>query len=274
VATLVLDKGDIRFDAKVQLIESIYSTDNINIGLSVQTSNGSVENYDEVVVTAPLGWLKRNKNCFRPELNFRLSKAIDSISYGNLEKFWISFPTAFWHGALADHAIFLSPDYAASTNPKKWLQGVICLDMLPEGFAQPTLMFYTYGHNSQYMTNLISRFSENSSEYEEAIKSFFEPYYSILPGFSASSPDCQPVSCLATNWGNDELAGYGSYSNYQVGLENGAEEIEVMREGMGLERGIWFAGEHTAPFIASGTVAGAYWSGETIANNILRLYSL
>lgn len=42
---------------------------------------------------------------------------------------------------------------------------------------------------------------------------------------------------------------YGSYCNFQVGLENGDKDIEVMRHGMP-ERGIWLAGEHTAPFVA------------------------
>jgi hypothetical protein len=41
-----------------------------------------------------------------------------------------------------------------------------------------------------------------------------------------------------------------------------------MREGMP-ERGIWIAGEHTAPFVALGTATGAYWSGEKVALRIL-----
>ena len=42
--------------------------------------------YDEVVVTAPLGWLKRNKIAFHPPLPERLCQAIDAIGYGSLEK--------------------------------------------------------------------------------------------------------------------------------------------------------------------------------------------
>lgn len=47
-----------------------------------------------------------------------------------------------------------------------------------------------------------------------------------------------------------------------------------MRDGAGVgeERGIWFAGEHTAPFIALGTTTGAYWSGEGVARRIVSLY--
>ena len=41
-----------------------------------------------------------------------------------------------------------------------------------------------------------------------------------------------------------------------------------MRAGMGMERGVWFAGEHTAPFVALGTTVGAYWSGEEVAGRV------
>ena len=41
---------------------------------------------------------------------------------------------------------------------------------------------------------------------------------------------------------------------------------------MGLDRGIWFAGEATAPFVALGTVTGAYLSGEIVAKKIASLY--
>lgn len=37
---------------------------------------------------------------------------------------------------------------------------------------------------------------------------------------------------------------------------------------MGVERGVWFAGEHTAPFVGLGTTSGAYWSGEAVAGRI------
>jgi hypothetical protein len=72
---------------------------------------------------------------------------------------------------------------------------------------------------------------------------------------------------------NDELAGNGSYSNFPTGLEEGDKDIEVMREGLP-GRGIWFAGEHTSPFVASGTVTGAYWSGEGVGKRIAEAYGM
>ena len=51
------------------------------------------------------------------------------------------------------------------------------------------------------------------------------------------------------------------------------KDIEALREGCP-ERGIWFAGEHTAPFVALGTVTGAYVSGEEVAKRVAELYGL
>lgn len=52
----------------------------------IHTKDGQSFHFDEVVVTAPLGWLKKNKGVFSPELPNRLTKAMDAIGYGNLEK--------------------------------------------------------------------------------------------------------------------------------------------------------------------------------------------
>lgn len=81
---------------------------------------------------------------------------------------------------------------------------------------------------------------------------------------------------LATRWQKDPYAGHGSYCNFQVGLTHADRDIEALRSGMGsgLARGLWFAGEHTAPFVALGTTTGAYWSGERAATQICEAYGL
>jgi hypothetical protein len=78
-----------------------------------------------------------------------------------------------------------------------------------------------------------------------------------------------------TTWQADRFAGNGSYCNFQVGLERGDEDIQVMRAAGGLTtQGLWLAGEHTAPFIALGTTTGAWWSGEGVARRICNAYGL
>lgn len=57
----------------------------------------------------------------------------------------------------------------------------------------------------------------------------------------------------------------------RTGLQEADRDIETMRAGLP-GRSLWFAGEHTAPFIALGTTTGAYMSGEAVARRIAAAY--
>jgi hypothetical protein len=111
---------------------------------------------------------------------------------------------------------------------------------------------------------------------------FFKPYYALLLGYKEGAEECRPRRILATNWQNDDLAGNGSYMNFQVSEGNWQkggkgvkleEDLRILRWGIP-ERGVWFAGEHTAPFVGLGTLTGAYWSGEAAAVRVLRVRGL
>jgi hypothetical protein len=229
----------------------------VHVSVIIETANGLRELFDEVVVTTPLGWLKRNKSAFSPCLSPRLAAAIDSIGFGNLDKVYIAFPRAFWirtdlayngDGApmFPIETLFLHPEYAPDSNLARCMQEMLSLALLPRPYAHATVMFYVFGEWGAHITKLVRGMAQDSPEYYKTLKTCFEPYYSCLPNFDVSSPDCTPRAFLSSDWQNDKFAGYGSYCNYQVGLTDGARDIEVMREGMGVERGIWFAGEHTA----------------------------
>jgi len=76
----------------VENVEIRYSTTAVEVisfqekgdKVRVTTSNKEHLIFDEVVVTAPLGWLKKNKKTFVPPLPKRLASAIDNIGYGNM----------------------------------------------------------------------------------------------------------------------------------------------------------------------------------------------
>lgn len=53
--------------------------------VSLTTSSGGKQYFDDVVVTTPLGWLKQHRDSIR-QLYPRIASAIDSISFGRLEK--------------------------------------------------------------------------------------------------------------------------------------------------------------------------------------------
>ncbi|KIW13881.1 hypothetical protein PV08_06662 [Exophiala spinifera] len=265
------------------------------VTVTVTTSNGEEEkaSFDEVVVTCPLGWLKRNhETAFTPRLPPRLSEAIRHINYGRLEKLYVTFPSAFWirdpgADAGADtgkktstdnfplFAHFHDPKYVDHRPDEAWNQSVMSLAHMPSGHEHPTLLFYVYGANGTHMVDAVRGLDPHTPRYDQVLDSFARPYYSRLPTYSSTDPACAPAAFLMTTWQADRFAGNGSYCNMQIGLERGDEDIEVMRAAGGLnERGLWMAGEHTAPFIALGTTTGAWWSGEAVARQICSIYDM
>lgn len=307
-------KATVKFGHVVKEIVSSITDQGNGTSVTVKIEGQQSQTYDEVVITAPLGWLKRNLHVFKPELPARLKAGIDSISYGHLDKVYINFPTAFWNdksfqettatSRVKDHSVpngtataaphhqnqdeesvsatinpkhwpgfthWAAPSYAEHTNPLRWNQEAVNLAALPGSTAHPTLLFYIFGPTSLHIAKMLA--SNPESKHQELLTEFFHPYFSRLPNYSANDPAHQPKAVLATAWANDELSGYGSYCNFQVGLEKGDEDIETMRQGMP-ERGVWLAGEHTAPFVALGTVTGAYWSGEGVAKRIVKAYGI
>ena len=248
--------------------------------VAVETATGHRETFDEIVLTTPLGWLKRNKAAFSPSLPPHLNEAINGIGIAHLDKVYIRFSKAFWidpsetrNSNKLDRypveTLFLVPDYASKTNPKRWRQEMVSLASLPPEAAHPTVMFYIYGEWGEYVTCKVGDMAQDSHDYYETLNTIFAPYYSRLPHFDPSSPDCIPQGFLSSDWRHDRFAGCGSYSNHTVGLENCTRGIETLRKGMGEDRGVWFAGEHTAPFNGLGTVTGAYWAGEHVAQQVV-----
>ncbi|KAJ5748813.1 uncharacterized protein N7511_010509 [Penicillium nucicola] len=256
--------------------------------VTVKTATGKTYTFDEVVVTCPLGWLKQNITAFNPALPPRLLEAINNISYGRLEKVYVTFPQAWWHidptapqtkSQLQKNTVvaqFLEPTYTPHPPSTEWNQECLSLASLPAGTSHPTLLFYTYGEGGAAIINRISHLDPQSPEYKDILMKTLEPFYSRLPGYDATSGDCLPSAMLATQWQKDEYAGHGSYCNFQVGVAAADRDIEVLRDGggSGRLRGLWFAGEHTAPFVALGTTTGAYWSGERVAKRVCELRGL
>jgi hypothetical protein len=187
---------------------------------------------------------------------------------------YLTFPRAFWLDSADDQFTgftqWLAPQYAKDTNPARWCQEVLDLSTLPGSCAHPTLLFYIYGDQSAAMANELASRASQEQRHDYLVK-FFKPYISRLPNYKDDSTNCMPVLCLATTWVLDDLAGNGSYTTLRTGLLEGDRDIEIMREGLPDEK-IWFAGEHTAPFVALGTSTGAYWSGEAVGLRIADAY--
>lgn len=288
VAEPATNMADIRLNTEINRVE-YRSEDDTESPVKVSTTEGKTFTFDEIVVTCPLGWLKRNqKDVFSPPLPQRLGSAIDSIGYGALEKLYISFPRPFWldkdsngNNNLESWPCFTTfhgpPNYHPNPHAHStgWNQSVLSLSHLPGSTDHPTLLFYMTGDCGAYLTSRAHCLETHSDEYNALLHVFAEPFYSKLPNYDSSAPECQPTSFYLTTWQHDPHAGYGSYSTFRTGLTEGDKDIEVMRDAGGLSdagRGLWMAGEHTAPFVALGTTTGAWWSGEGVARRIAERY--
>lgn len=85
IAAVALEKRTVHLNTKVTSVQT-KSEDVEGSKVILKTEKGESFEFDEVVMTTPLGWLKRNKDVFTPALPSRLSQAIDNISVGRLEK--------------------------------------------------------------------------------------------------------------------------------------------------------------------------------------------
>ncbi|KAK0620682.1 hypothetical protein B0T14DRAFT_433048 [Immersiella caudata] len=287
IAAKVLDRALVSLDTMVISIENgpDYDfgggIDPKDLRVAVRTENpDAIWEFDEVVVAVPLGCLKKSTPQFHPRLPSSIETAISNASYSSLEKVYITFTTAFWETPDAPF-----PAFAHFLNAKSYVpepQKHQSIEMLPlssptvfGSHAKPTLLIYTHDPLAKQVCALISGLDPNSEEYYTRLNTFFKPYYSLLPNYDESSPNCTPFGFLATDWHGDGLAGNGSYTNFQASdtHEQGEnirldEDVRAIRAGMP-DRGIWFAGEHTAPFVGLGTTTGAYWSGEMAALKVL-----
>lgn len=203
--------------------------------------------------------------------DFRLRIEIDSSP-----QVYITFPRAFWRSPRSmdtqqlDHTIWLTPRYAQDTNPFSWPLEAYDLGALEGDNSHPTLLIYTFGELSAHISSIVHN-NPDKAEQHALLDNFFRSYYSRLPNYAAGDPDCLAQGFLATTWRYDEFAGYGSYCNMQVGIDDADRHIQSLQDGIP-ERCMWFAGEHAAPIEERGTVGGAWMSGEIAADKVVAKY--
>lgn len=85
IASYPLEKADIQLSTKVVQVEAV-AREITGGKVKLTTEIGHHLLFDEVVMTIPLGWLKRNVSIFDPPLPPRMLAGIEGISVGHLEK--------------------------------------------------------------------------------------------------------------------------------------------------------------------------------------------
>jgi monoamine oxidase len=82
-------------------------------GVQLSFADGQTEDYDRVIVTAPLGVLKSRDIWFVPQLPKKVEQAIDGLGSGVLDKLILRFDEVFWNKE-CDWFNFISE------NPYEW----------------------------------------------------------------------------------------------------------------------------------------------------------
>ncbi|MDX1640911.1 MAG: FAD-dependent oxidoreductase [Balneolaceae bacterium] len=224
---------DIRLNSRVTGIN--YASEKV----SVLTNTHSFE-CDYLVVTVPLGVLKNNDITFSPSLPANKSTAIHQTEMGNVNKFLLTWNTAFWATSL--QYIGYTPETKGKfnyfLNVKKFS---------PEN----ALMTFAFG---DYATT-----TESMSD-SDVINEIMIHLQSI---YGSSVPN--PTNMLRTKWGQN-INSYGAYSF----ATNGTTSADFDTLSESVNNKLFFAGEHTIRDYR-GTVHGAYLSGIREADRIIDL---
>jgi monoamine oxidase len=225
---------DLRLNERVSQIE--YSGAKVKV-----TTNSMTHEADYVVVTIPLGVLKKNVVSFSPSLPIAKQQAITKLGVNVVNKFILTWDTAFWDNS----NLFIG--YTPETRGKfNYFVNV---------------KNYTPSLNA-LMTFAVGKFGVASESLSDAdvIKQIMEHLRVI---YGSKIPE--PKTMLRTKWGQNPNA-YGAYSF--VATNARSTEFDVMQEAV--DNKLFFAGEHTIKDHRA-TVHGAYLSGIREADKIIAL---
>ena len=228
---------DIRLNQLVTGIEQSGS------GVTVATSSANYS-ADRVIITLPLGILKRSDILFSPALPAKKLAALARLRMGVLDKTYFKFPSAFWQKA------GMNVGYIGNVAARTALD-------IPEYYTldRVTKSPILFGFTAGTMARQFATF-DTSAVVASTLKTFRRIYGPTVP---------EPEAVLRTSWASDPFS-YGSYSFIPV---NGrAEDYQTLAEP--INNRIFFAGEATNRSYP-GTVHGAYLSGLREAERILSL---
>ncbi len=225
---------DVRLNQIVTRIE--YNAPSVK----VMTNRDSFE-ADRVVVTLPLGVLKRGAVEFSPGLPARKQQAIGRLGMNVLNKVYLRFAEAFWRDDDTDWIGYVAE------RKGEWVEAL----NIHHYTRQPILLLFNAAAYGSFIESL-----SDADIVDQAMQRLRVMYGADIPN---------PEGWLITRWLSDPFAG-GSYSHLPVGAtpDDRAALAEPINDR------VFFAGEATMIEQAA-TVHGAYLSGVREAQRIMNL---
>jgi len=186
-------------------------------GVRVRSADGTSEDGSHVVVTVPLGVLKRGAPRFRPALPPDRLAAIERLGFGRYEKVALRFDEPFWRTAGLPHALIFPRDSGA---PAVWAIG---LDAFGAG---PVLVFQIFHSAARHVLGAAP---------DDAARWVLDL---LADAIGRSCP--APAAVAVTSWANDRYSG-GAYTH----IPPGADPADADALGEPIGGRLLFAGEHT-----------------------------
>ncbi|WP_305952403.1 FAD-dependent oxidoreductase [Emticicia oligotrophica] len=226
-------------DINILLNQRVSKVDYTNTKTKI-THNGTVTEADYVLLTVPLGVLKANTIQFLPALPSPKQTAIQKIGMSCVNKFLLTWNTAFWDDV---QYISYTPEIKDKFNYFVNLKKVN-----PAANALMTFAYANYARQTETMTD--------AQVIDEIMSHLKDIYGNKIPN---------PTNMLRTKWQSNENS-FGAYSYTAIGTE--MKHFDDLAEE--IDNKVFFAGEHTEIDYFS-TAHGAYLSGIREADKIIDL---
>jgi polyamine oxidase len=197
----------------VDVAEVAYSAS----GVRVRSVNGTSQEGSHVVMTVPLGVLKRDVPRFRPALPPDRLAAIERLGFGRYEKVALRFDEPFWRAAGFPHAMIFPHDPGA---PVVWAIGQDAFG------AGPVLVFQIFHSAADHVLG-----ADPADAAQWVLDMLAEAIGSSCPA---------PAAVAVTSWANDRHSA-GAYTH----IPPGANPADADLLGEPIDGRLLFAGEHT-----------------------------
>jgi monoamine oxidase len=235
--TPLAEKMNIKLNSEVSTVSL-----NAETGIVTVTVKGGTQYLTKkVVVSVPLGVLKKGSITFSPALPQDKLTSINRLGMGTLNKNWILFPK--------DSLVNLPGNFALIDTTDTFIQFINFRKLT----TTDALMVFTHGDYARSIEGLTNQ-------------QISDRVLVLLKKIAPSIPN--PISFQFSRWSIDPYA-YGSYSFQAVGST--PKDYQAMAKTVG--NYLFFAGEH-AHTTRYSTVHGAYMRGIEVAKEIASMSSM
>ncbi|XP_029376195.1 peroxisomal N(1)-acetyl-spermine/spermidine oxidase isoform X2 [Echeneis naucrates] len=261
-----LPNGSVTYNQPVRCVHW-NNTEKRKIPLTIECENGEKLSADHVIVTVPLGYLKKHHTTlFHPPLPLHKLHSIQRQGFGTNNKIFVEFDSPWWDADCeVIYLVWEDEDAIVDQEPdvqRPWIKKLFGFTVLkPTERYGHILCGWIAGHESEYMETL------SEQEVMFAVTQLIRRF--------TGNPSITPRRIVRSQWFHDPWT-CGSYS--YPGKQCSMQDLENMMEPLpvkGLQSRplqVLFAGEATHPSYYS-TVHGALLSGWREADRLISHYS-